>query len=346
MIIWIAACVDPSIPGGVVRSCTTIAHLLRQRGHRVRELYAPRGPRNYLLFSLWVMGRLLFACNRPHWIIARSTDGACAAALARILRLKTRCALHNHGWELQVYALEKKLPRALITNHSTWRAWATRFWLLRAGLLFSDCCLCGTVDQMRWVRDHERSAGLALIPNGAPHPIEHDAGAHDQRECHFLAVGNSTWKKRITYAVDLVNATRQHVSGARLTLLGARIDNAPDWLHTPGVVGPDAIMTWYARCGFLLMPSRYEGGHPFTILEAMAAGCIVFASNIPAHRELIRPGINGFLFDGVDIERDAAQIASGVTAGSREHIRRAARQTARRHRWERQIDRLERALLS
>lgn len=46
---------------------------------------------------------------------------------------------------------------------------------------------------------------------------------------------------------------------------------------------------------FYISTSKIEG-NPKTILEAMSCGCIVLASDIPAHRELISNKITGFLF--------------------------------------------------
>jgi glycosyltransferase involved in cell wall biosynthesis len=45
-----------------------------------------------------------------------------------------------------------------------------------------------------------------------------------------------------------------------------------------------------------VLSSHFEG-NPKVLLEAMAAGCIVFASNIKNHSEIIEEGINGFLFE-------------------------------------------------
>ena len=47
---------------------------------------------------------------------------------------------------------------------------------------------------------------------------------------------------------------------------------------------------------YFILPSRYEG-NPKALLEAMSAGCIVFASNIKNHNEIINHKVNGFLFD-------------------------------------------------
>jgi len=52
----------------------------------------------------------------------------------------------------------------------------------------------------------------------------------------------------------------------------------------------------YGKYVIFLMPSIFEG-NPKALLEAMAAGCIVIASNIKNHQELIDHGENGFLVD-------------------------------------------------
>ena len=52
----------------------------------------------------------------------------------------------------------------------------------------------------------------------------------------------------------------------------------------------------YNNYKFFITSSNFEGS-PKTLLEAMCSGCVVIASNIESHQELISHGINGFLFD-------------------------------------------------
>ncbi len=52
----------------------------------------------------------------------------------------------------------------------------------------------------------------------------------------------------------------------------------------------------YTKYKYFISSSKYEG-NPKTVLEAMSNGCVVFASNIPNHKELIKNGVNGFLFE-------------------------------------------------
>lgn len=66
-------------------------------------------------------------------------------------------------------------------------------------------------------------------------------------------------------------------------------------LLMPGAVGNMAA--WYARASVFLLPSRYEG-FPNVLLEAMAAGCAVVASDCATGpRDLIVNGQNGVLLE-------------------------------------------------
>ncbi len=344
MKIWIAAYINPSAPGGVLRSTTTIARELRKRGHRVRELYANKFYGNCILFSLGVMIKLIFTLDRPVWLIARSTDGFFPILAAKTFGFKTHVALHNHGWEERVYEQEKRLPAHCINNPTTWRARAIRFPMLHLTLRLADCCLNGTVDELRWLRRRRPvTTPLRYVPNGVDciSPLEPPA---QNMALRFLAVGGQTWKKRIDYAVDLIEAVRSHLPDSRLTLLGADMSRPEKWIQSVAFVKLTHIAPLYRTHGCLVMPSRYEGGHPFTILEAMSYGCIVFASAIPPHREIIRHSINGYCISGTDVEADARLISDAISDSTRNRIRHNAISTAWRNRWERQIDRLERAL--
>tara|TARA_Y100000389_G_scaffold92538_1_gene89281 strand:- start:36689 stop:37804 length:1116 start_codon:yes stop_codon:yes gene_type:complete len=59
------------------------------------------------------------------------------------------------------------------------------------------------------------------------------------------------------------------------------------------------LMHEFANYNYFLTTSAFEG-NPKTVLEALSNQCIVFASNIPNHKELIKDGINGFLFSDVN----------------------------------------------
>ena len=57
----------------------------------------------------------------------------------------------------------------------------------------------------------------------------------------------------------------------------------------------EKVMETYQDYVFYISTSSFEG-NPKTILEAMGSGCVVIASDIPNHKELIDNEVNGILF--------------------------------------------------
>ena len=55
------------------------------------------------------------------------------------------------------------------------------------------------------------------------------------------------------------------------------------------------------RGGILVAPSRWEGS-PYAVLEALAQGMKVLASDCPGNRDLVRPPTNGWLFPVDDVD--------------------------------------------
>lgn len=56
------------------------------------------------------------------------------------------------------------------------------------------------------------------------------------------------------------------------------------------------LLQIYQNYKFFFSSAKFEG-NPKTVLEAMGSGCVVFASDIPSHRELINHSFNGYIYD-------------------------------------------------
>lgn len=82
----------------------------------------------------------------------------------------------------------------------------------------------------------------------------------------------------------------------------------PPWVNYHGPVEPASLQKeWFPRACGLITLSRHAEGRPQVVLEAMAAGLPVIASDIPAHRDLIRDRETGWL------ARTPRDIQEGVT---------------------------------
>ena len=72
------------------------------------------------------------------------------------------------------------------------------------------------------------------------------------------------------------------------------------------------LTPFYESADVFLLPSYFEG-LPYTILEAMAHGLPVIATNVGAIPEVIEEGINGFLINPGDIDDLTKKIETLIT---------------------------------
>ncbi len=99
----------------------------------------------------------------------------------------------------------------------------------------------------------------------------------------------------------------------------------------------DRLAEYYAEADVLLLPSRWEGV-PLAMLDAMAHGCIVIATDVGAVGEVLESGRNGFLTpngeDGAVAEGAARRIVGIAKAGGETRkLREAAVRTAAAFSW-------------
>jgi glycosyltransferase involved in cell wall biosynthesis len=356
MKIWFAACIPEGSAGGVARSISELSSELSRQGHECRIIDAQDSPGNYLAFAVWLV--LLFVSQinkRPDWIIGRSTDAVACAVVARLFRLKTRTALHSHGWEENVHKTEQRLPSAFVTPKTTWKARAARFPLLRLMLACCDVCICGTIDEARSlrVRYPNRAKKIVCVPNGVMVRERQFWSWKPVPEAKFLTVGSMTWKKNIRHTVKVIAAVRKTIPSTTLTVVGcseqelfretgaSRRDGVTAVAHE----APQRMASLYGTCPFYISSSLYEGGRSLAVLEAMSFGCVVFVSSIPSSVEFIRNQANGILLPTLHADEDAARIVTAIRSPALcASVGRKAFLFASRQSWRRQAGRLEKVL--
>jgi glycosyltransferase involved in cell wall biosynthesis len=94
------------------------------------------------------------------------------------------------------------------------------------------------------------------------------------------------------------------------------------------------------------LASRSEGfGMP--ILEAMACGCAVVATDCGGPRDIINDGENGFLVQVGNVEQIVSKVKLLLdNAELRQQFTRNSKDTVSKFSWENSIDKLEKVLYS
>lgn len=85
-------------------------------------------------------------------------------------------------------------------------------------------------------------------------------------------------------------------------LIGPLASRAPSHVSFVGARPRHAVLDHVRGAAFLVLPSLCYEGFPLTVLEAMAVGRAVVASDLGPRREMVQDGVTGFLFRSGDIE--------------------------------------------
>jgi len=116
-------------------------------------------------------------------------------------------------------------------------------------------------------------------------------------------------------------------AGRRLHLFGPMQEQIalPAWVQYHGPTHPaDLLERWFPMACGLITLSRHDEGRPQVMLEAMAAGLPVLASDLPAHRDIVQHRATGWL---AETPQDlAAGLAWLDDAGNNRNTGQAARQ--------------------
>ena len=85
-----------------------------------------------------------------------------------------------------------------------------------------------------------------------------------------------------------------------LHLFGPMQENMhiPDWVHYHGPTFPVELeQSWFPYAHGLITLSEHDEGRPQVMLEAMASGLPIIASNLPAHNDLLQHNKRGIIVD-------------------------------------------------
>jgi glycosyltransferase involved in cell wall biosynthesis len=158
---------------------------------------------------------------------------------------------------------------------------------------------------------------LVVVPQGvtAAAPVAPDPELHGA-PCLFFPAGLRP-VKRPRLALQALDGLAQERPGLRLWHAGPPLDAgeaqafaaalaARPWARYLGAVPHARMPALLQGADVVLNCSRSEGGMANSVLEAMAQGRAVLASDIPGNRSLVEPGRTGLLF------RSEAELAARV----------------------------------
>lgn len=195
-----------------------------------------------------------------------------------------------------------------------------------------------------------------IIPNGVDtdrfHPgIERVARLADGHPS-ILFVGRFDPRKGLKYLLQAIPYVVERVPDARLVVVGKGVldsyyrryldTRCRDHVIFEGFVTPEELPSYYATCDVFCSPATGSESFGIILLEAMATGKPIIASNISGYRSVVSDGVDGLLVE----PRDVQALAQALVLLLRDSQLRAklghkGREKALRYSWNRVTKQIE-----
>lgn len=257
----------------------------------------------------------------PHLGWGRTAFIGCALAVRRLVQEIQPDLIHAQGTERDCAVsmmLSPHLPK-LLTIHGHMARIAeilnakplSYYWLVKQLEALAVRWAYGVVAITNYTsrRLENKARKTWVVPNAVDASF-FNVNAPAQGNIVLCVASLSPWKRQM----ELINAFDRIPEEKRpqLVLLGqgeesgygaevVKLVATRPWCSHLGAVDRKDLKEWLRKAGMLILPST-EDNCPMVVLEAMAAGVPVAASNIGGIPDLIDDGRTGYLLDPLDIE--------------------------------------------
>jgi phosphatidylinositol alpha-mannosyltransferase len=172
-------------------------------------------------------------------------------------------------------------------------------------------------------------------------------------QVNLLFVGRLDPRKGLQYLIAAMPEVLERTRGrARLLIIGDSYLRARFEAMVPAVARPHVrflghvpshdLPRWYATGDIFVSPASGNESFGIVLVEAMAAGRAVVASDIPGYRSVITPGEDGVMFPPGDVSAlGRALVALIEDPARRQRLAERGRQRALDFAWPRVTDQIE-----
>ena len=233
---------------------------------------------------------------------------------------------------LSIGAAEKLRIPSILTNHTIFIASNSRYiWVPASYVLYpyrryiNKACLITAVSRAaaKFIGHFAEDKKIVVVPNGVDIERFESVGKNIQFSLSgkptILYVGRLAYRKGLQVLVRAMPFILKEIPNAHLIIAGKgymdgfirmliKSLNLEDYVTMLGFIPNENLPELYASSSLFVMPSLYCESFGVTLLEAMASGRPVIASNVGGIPEVVKDGVTGLLFKRGDAEDLAEKI--------------------------------------
>lgn len=193
-----------------------------------------------------------------------------------------------------------------IKNNESWIRRNFYKALTQFTLKFSDLYTVTSLSDLNFLNKYFKTSNIKVVSNWVD---EVQVNKNIDRTSKILMVGRLEKQKNYQLVLDFLNYSKLNLeidiygSGSEFQYLEKNINENNLNVNLLGNIPHNNLIEKYKYYKYFLSTSVFEG-NPKTILEALSQGCIVIATNIPNHSELIENDINGLLYNNIEELKD------------------------------------------
>ncbi len=252
-----------------------------------------------------------------------------ARIIEKLIQKYNLSLVHYQGGPGGLFLTKKPSVPIVYTVHHTYyqqseyisaQKWKKLLYLWeRFGYRNADYLVCVSDSTRRIIRRHY---GVNLkpcktIPDGVDESRFYPMNLN-RIPSSLLFLGRLEKRKGIDFLIRAIPMVKDRLNDIQLFIGGGGVllsfledfikqNNLEDNVRLLGTVDDSSLNEWYNRVSAVIVPSVFEG-FGLTVIEAMACGTPVIATDVDALRDVIEDGVNGFLVPYNDVEALSEKI--------------------------------------
>ena len=241
------------------------------------------------IYSFFIPFKIKEEVEKSDLIFQNQLDGSWVSMITK--KLTKKPLMIRTGYDAYQFSINENKNKLFIYFYRA---------LTKLSLKYSDLYTVTSLSDKNFLENSFKNAKVKITRNWTGLAKENTENKRYSNK--ILCVGRLVEQKNYIF---LINSLSKYEKSISIDIVGEgpeknKIKNLSKDKNVEvnflGKINHDNLSEIYQKYKLYAIPSNFEG-NPKTLLEAMGNGCIVLASNIENHSEIIDNSINGFLFD-------------------------------------------------